>query len=389
MVVRGWPGATAVRTGERSGRWHPFEPGFQLVRPYRPRKRKVEPRDSPQLELPFELGPGEVRRRLTRSQRRSRAFDSFRFSLPRSVASVVEPVRHQQWLLLRLLTTGEPALELARSNLALAFCVGARCRRMQLSDPAVAARVRSIVARKRRDLLDWLGFPASPSAVRTLGRIYPASISVRAMLSLRVALGAPEVAKGLAHVPCVNAGVLAIVSDPRLLGATTPTFLSEVAEIRRERHYPFTADLLSDTLDMHEGIHPGGRSRRFSSVESLQTGHEELAMEWCRRERDRKDAPRFPKPPVPATVDIVPLRTRSELLVEGEQQHNCVATYAKRVQARKTYIYRVLRPERATLSIVQGPGGAWRRGELLAAGNTPVRPETEAAVDSWLETFSI
>jgi len=89
------------------------------------------------------------------------------------------------------------------------------------------------------------------------------------------------------------------------------------------------------------------------------------------------------------TVGIVPLRTPDELLAEGEQQRNCVATYASRVQARKTYIYRVLHPERATLAIVRGPSGTWRRGELLAARNSPVRPETEAAVDWWLDAFSI
>lgn len=387
MAVRGWPHPTALRTDRRGGRWQPFEPDFPLVRPYRPRRPRSSAA-SPQLALPIPADEIVVRPRRTPARQRARAFARFRFSLPREVAAALEPVRHQQWCLLWLLAHCEEALELTRSNPALAFCVAARCHRLRRSDPAILHGLPDILSRKRRDLLGWLRFPATSGTAKLMARIDPASLSRRAMVRLRGALASPEVAKRLAHLPHINAGVLAIVSEPRLLAATTPSLLAEVAASRRERHYPFVAEQLADSLDMLADLHPGA-TRRFASLARLQREHDELGVAWCRLERDRIRRCRFPRPPVPGNARIVPLETPDALIAEGERQDNCVATYASRVQARQTYIYRVLGPERATLSIVPGPGRSWRRGELLAAGNREVDAETKSAVDRWLEGHAL
>ena len=67
------------------------------------------------------------------------------------------------------------------------------------------------------------------------------------------------------------------------------------------------------------------------------------------------------------------------------RQHNCVAGYAERVAGGDTYIYRVLAPQRATLSLVRWSGGGWPIGELLRAGNSPVSAATRRSVREWLE----
>lgn len=95
----------------------------------------------------------------------------------------------------------------------------------------------------------------------------------------------------------------------------------------------------------------------------------------------------FPPPPVPGTPDIVPLRSAADLEEEGREQRNCVASYAWRVRRGMCYIYRVLQPERATLSIVPGPDGGWRRFELKRKENRGVRESTKHFVDRWLERF--
>jgi hypothetical protein len=53
------------------------------------------------------------------------------------------------------------------------------------------------------------------------------------------------------------------------------------------------------------------------------------------------------------------------------------------------YIYRVLHPERATLSITLRPDGSWRRSELKGPGNSHVRKETEKIIDNWLAAHRI
>lgn len=72
-----------------------------------------------------------------------------------------------------------------------------------------------------------------------------------------------------------------------------------------------------------------------------------------------------------------------------EGQNNCVATYAERVRRRTTFIYRVLRPERSTLSIVRGEDGDWRVGELECRSNTDVSAITRIAVEAWLDQFAL
>lgn len=98
---------------------------------------------------------------------------------------------------------------------------------------------------------------------------------------------------------------------------------------------------------------------------------------------------RLPSPPLRGTRDIIPIQTAAALVEEGREQNNCVAAYAERVRRRTTFIYRVLRPERATLSIVRGEDGDWRIDELECRGNTRVSAITRLAVESWLDQYAL
>lgn len=62
----------------------------------------------------------------------------------------------------------------------------------------------------------------------------------------------------------------------------------------------------------------------------------------------------FPRPPLPGENNcVVPLRSAADLIEEGRVQSNCVASYAKQVEHGGIFIYRVIFPERATVSIVR------------------------------------
>jgi hypothetical protein len=83
------------------------------------------------------------------------------------------------------------------------------------------------------------------------------------------------------------------------------------------------------------------------------------------------------------------LRSPESLVEEGRLQHNCVAGYAPRVAEGDTYIYRIVRPQRATLSLVRWPGGDWRIGELFLAANYAVSAGTRQEVYRWLEAHRL
>jgi hypothetical protein len=53
------------------------------------------------------------------------------------------------------------------------------------------------------------------------------------------------------------------------------------------------------------------------------------------------------------------------------------------------FIYRVLQPERATLSLIRTDTGRWEIGELKASRNRPVTEQTHDLVEQWLGDWSL
>lgn len=91
---------------------------------------------------------------------------------------------------------------------------------------------------------------------------------------------------------------------------------------------------------------------------------------------------KLPPPPLRGTDDIVPISTAVEFDGEGRVMRHCCAAYESLVRARTCAIYRVLRPERATLELDLTRGQP-RLAQLRGAGNAPVSQETWDAVISW------
>lgn len=379
MILETWPVLRALRKSEGKA-WEEFTPTFRVVQPYRPRKAK------PSSQLELNLGmiatkPPE----LTRAQQRRRAFDSFRFSLPKAVAARTEKFQSRQWALLRLFNARSENLEFAGQNPALCFAVANfRCFIRASLDDAVKKS-----ASRQRDIAGWLGFPPTEAAVRILAKLKPESASVELLDPLRAALKDPAFTKTLAHLPQLNAGVVTIAADPALRAAVTPRLLNEVAEVPSEKYLADTAVLIRNTLRMFFRVHPHRSPPQLQSVARVRQVHDEISTEYLRIEAPGMGSFRFPRPPLRGTADIVPICTMEELVAEGRAQSNCVATYAERVQSRHTFIYRVLKPERATLSIVRGPDGDWQISELERCGNSGVSGITRRLVQSWLDEHAL
>jgi hypothetical protein len=143
---------------------------------------------------------------------------------------------------------------------------------------------------------------------------------------------------------------------------------------------------------MQDELRTGDRTERFQSLARLQTVHDEVAESYRRRVRQLIEANGygpgcFMPPPLPGIAgQIEPITSPSDLVDEGEYQGNCVASYANRVREGDTYIYRVLHPERATLSLARrSPFSDWQIDELECRFNTDVAEETEEFVQAWIE----
>lgn len=122
------------------------------------------------------------------------------------------------------------AAELAAGNPALCFALASyrtfREKFCTLDGAAIVSR------RRQRDIAEWLGFPGTGAAVRILSKFRPESAGVDALKSLRKMMRDPKKMKLLSHLPRLNAGVLGLVQNSRLLSAVKPALISEVAQLK-------------------------------------------------------------------------------------------------------------------------------------------------------------
>jgi hypothetical protein len=381
IILHAWPELKALRK-EGARAWEEFEPRFRVVKPYRPAKVKKEP----QLELAFARIP-EKPVPPTLAEQRRKAFNAFRFSLPKPIAAAAEKFQSRQWAILQLMQVSEATIELAGINPALAYALG---NFKHFRDKFTTLKGASIIAKRRqRDIAEALGFPGTEATVKILAKILPESVAVDSLRQLRPALRGEGSLKFFSHLPRLNAGVLALATNPALRAASTPTLLAEVAALQAEKYQARAASMLQDMLTMLAVTDPAAGTPRIQSLARLHSLHQEISREYLTLCPNIEDTTKLPRPPLPGTCDIKPILTMDELVREGHLQDNCVATYAEQIRRRSTFIYRVLRPERATLSIRKGDDGDWRISELKARSNTPVSEITRRTVAAWLERFAL
>ena len=93
----------------------------------------------------------------------------------------------------------------------------------------------------------------------------------------------------------------------------------------------------------------------------------------------------FPPPPVPGNAHIQPLSNQDMLQEEGKAMHHCVDSYSYSVRLGSCYIYKVLKPARATVEIVPAGSGTWEISEIKSYCNAEPAPGVIEIVDEWLE----
>ena len=173
MLIDSWPELKCVRKITDRDCWQPYHPEFRIIKPYRRSvARKKSQAGSAQLEMAFHT---QVDRKLPPSlpTQRKKAFDQFRFSIPKPVAARVEKFTNRQWALLRLFEKEPRALDVCRSNPALTFALAhaANFRAVRGGDSLQFAA--AYILEKQRVLLDRINFPATTSSVKVMSKVVP------------------------------------------------------------------------------------------------------------------------------------------------------------------------------------------------------------------------
>ncbi len=417
VVLAGWPRCQAWRC-DQSRTWTQFRPAEPLLRiiatvaspryvtrAMRRFDEHWEPRLEPQREGSGLLGEAiggaleglralsqragqrpaltDLERQELGLTRRHQAALAFLDGFPTDVRTEVSQLPERHWHVLVLLARCPGAHELFESNPALAFALASSWafRERPVQRPLRSAR--ALLRKRRTAVAEWLGFPATARAVRVLAKIPIRAVSVRQLRFLRDTLHADAVPKALLHLPRLGQGVLRILTDPELRDLAGYELLAAID--RSALWSTRAAYLLRDAAQMHAALRGGRRLPVQRSLAALRRVHDELADQQNRQACAGTLALELPPAPVLGTNTIVPLTTPAEILEEGQTMHHCVFNYVPSVARGSTYIYRVLEPERATVSLVRHRGG-WQLGQLSGCGNAAVDATTRAVVTEWLST---
>ena len=300
------------------------------------------------------------------------------------------------------------ALDLFHSNPVLAHALAhVECFRRHTPEPPTRFAVM-LAERKQREILSYLGFPAVESVVRLFRRLLPEASAIHELCLLRTALRAStEPLAALGHIRQINAGVLALTTRGKLRAIVDPSLVHEVSFHPDEMTASPTADLMMDIIYMYEEVLHHRPQYKLPSIRSVVRLHDLLSQECLQLEERRlireeqqriyqarcqkamrhkgpwHEAP-FPEPPFPGSADIEPLTSDVALVREAREMGNCLASYRSRVRKQPIYLYRVLRPERATLCLKFARCGFWFVDEIKLSGNHRVSPATESYVRQWL-----
>lgn len=315
---------------------------------------------------------------------------AFAESFPPAIRQVLARFGTRQWHLAKLAQL-DGGLDLIKTNPGLAFCLASSWVFKRTTHPWRTAR--RLLRLKRRDAAGWLGFPATASVVRLLGKVAPESCYAPLLLNLRRAVNgdlSSDLIKTLTFLPVLNADTLTLINSRTMLPRLNPALLWDIA--RRSVHPGCTGewrDLMVDIQRMLQLLPDTPPLGPLRSVAAYRRYHDALACQYNERVADETQEPvddgsPLPPPPFPGTSEIIPLSAPQEFHEEGVKQKSCVASYLDKVRRGHTFIYRVLAPQRATAEIVEQQPGRWHLVQLAGFRNHPVSTATWEAVESWL-----
>lgn len=307
------------------------------------------------------------------SDHRHRVLAQFYDAIPNPVRAFVLRFNRRRWHMLALFTRCPGSFELAQSNPALAYALASNWAFHQPAVTQPLRAARALVKKKQRHIMAWLGFPETEQARRILAKIPPEEIySLETLFNLRRMLINSESLKLLSHAPVITHAMLMFLNESQARPCLTPLLIADLATHRLAAggRWPEVFGYFADILRMQAqcGV---VRLRPWKSTAELRNTHDALLEEYNEMTKTEPSLP-FPPPPYPGKNGLIePVTSFHDLQEEGRLMRHCAGSYACDVQQGKYYIYRVMSPVRATLSLRRNDRG-WALEQVKAIANEPV-----------------
>jgi hypothetical protein len=240
-----------------------------------------------------------------------------------------------------------------------------------------------------RHVLEAAGWPVSHSTLRILRKVSGFYCSPKQLGIIRQALRCPRKRRALRHLGQINSGVIDLLSLPDEF--LNPSLLQVVAAL------PATPGNLSEicldveALRSEMNLYPAWpfQSGRLNPA-ILRRHRNKLESQVAHKLADEKL--KLPPPPMEGICardfQIEPISTIRGIFREGAEMKNCSASYVRLVAQGTHYLYRLLRPERATVLFIRRPED-WYPIQAKSYENGAVQESTLRALHTFAGTLPI
>lgn len=352
------------------------------------------------------------------------ALESFCALIPEDIKSLISVYKWGQLSMLRLLCRAPQAIVLAQSCPNLLWLLAHRINNYDF--PLDYAS--DISKKKKVEILDRIIGHGSNSLVKILNKLRPSEFDFNELRLILQVLESQEIQAALRHCREIHLSQLAVVMEQ-----AECVRLPLVRSLLEESHHsPFMfkrikmlvrgclylaqgqdfPDLwtylgrcrsVSELGQLYEQLNAQYNQRyvqqkvKIEEEKAAQAALLERLSEAERQENRRvqsqkkpsvKQDPQFPQPPFPGNEFIKPITTPGGLRYEGSSRamNNCLGSkeYINKIARGEVYIYRVYKPQRATLEIKKTSSGKWSIAQLKLKENQSPKSRTKKLVQDWL-----
>lgn len=308
-------------------------------------------------------------------------------ALPKAVSAVTSLMPAMDFVLAQACAASAAARELAEDAPLLFILAVDHARKQSCSLESFNA----FLAGKRSEILKAVGLPGSRSLVRLVRRLALSPLLPWELEDIRAALQNPEYLALMRHHPHLHVNHLRLLN--RVRQPLWPGLLNLVDEHTTAVELSWLYRMIRDSLAM-----AGGNEQALAAIhsrETLQAQHDRLVERFNRAnsrnsEEKRQDLAKelseehgdYPKPPLGPIDGLEPLCSWLELLEEGATMRHCVGSYDVPVALGEVFIYRMVHPERLTISL-ECHNKTWVLGEVRGVCNSS---PSEGALD-WIRRW--
>jgi hypothetical protein len=239
-----------------------------------------------------------------------------------------------------------------------------------------------------RTVLQKAGWAVTRSNLRILKKIPIEDCSPKNLLELREHLEDPRKRKLLRHTRRFSSQTLDTLRLPAYMLSVRLLEVSEneMLQLEADSVCEICRDIMQYRKEMElEPLWPY-HSGRFSARTLMNAAQFQMMLSHLKRHGKGN---KFPAPPMPSfesnRIIVEPLTSISAIYREGNQMQNCAISYATNVLSGTHYIYRMHRPERATVLLIRNHD-TWYPAQVRTYKNGVPKPETIETIEKWLGT---